>query len=102
MPERLSASGYNSLVVCPYQFFASRMLRLSAADELNALPQKRDYGEWLHQILKCYHDTVREQAVPVHEREVCMASVSDAVFSDILKKNPAALGYQLCHLGECA
>jgi len=94
MPERLSASGYNSLVVCPYQFFASRMLRLSAADELNALPQKRDYGEWLHQILKCYHDTVREQAVPVHAREVCMASVSDAVFGDILQKNPAALGYQ--------
>jgi ATP-dependent helicase/nuclease subunit B len=94
MPERLSASGYNSLVVCPYQFFASRMLRLSAADELSELPQKRDYGEWLHQILKQYHDTVREQGVPVEQREACMASVSDAVFSDILQKNPAALGYQ--------
>ena len=94
MPERLSASGYNSLVVCPYQFFASRMLRLSAADELSELPQKRDYGEWLHQILKQYHDTVREQGVPVEQREVCMASVSDAVFSDILQKNLAALGYQ--------
>ena len=94
MPERLSASGYNSLVVCPYQFFASRMLRLSAADELSELPQKRDYGEWLHQILKRYHDTVREQRVPVPEREACMASVSQAVFTEILQKNPAALGYQ--------
>lgn len=94
MPERLSASGYNSLVVCPYQFFASRMLRLSAADELSELPQKRDYGEWLHQILKQYHDTVHEQSVPVQEREACMASVSEAVFTEILQKNPAALGYQ--------
>ena len=94
MPERLSASGYNSLVVCPYQFFAQRMLRLAAAEELSELPQKRDYGEWLHQILKCYHDTVREQRVPLDEREACMANVSDAVFDDILQKNPAALGYQ--------
>ncbi len=94
MPERLSASGYNSLVVCPYQFFASRMLRLSAADELSELPQKRDYGDWLHQILKLYHDTVSEQDVPVHEREACMASVSNVVFTEILEKNPAALGYQ--------
>jgi ATP-dependent helicase/nuclease subunit B len=94
MPDRLSASGYNSLVVCPYQFFASRMLRLSAADELSELPQKRDYGEWLHQILKQYHDTVHEQSVPVQEREACMASVSEAVFTEILLKNPAALGYQ--------
>jgi len=94
MPDRLSASGYNSLVVCPYQFFASRMLRLSAADELSELPQKRDYGEWLHQILKQYHDTVHEQSVPVQEREACMARVSEAVFTEILQKNPAALGYQ--------
>jgi ATP-dependent helicase/nuclease subunit B len=94
MPERLSASGYNSLVACPYEFFASRMLRLSAADELSELPQKRDYGEWLHQILKRYHDTVSGQGVPLHEREACMASVSEAVFSEILQKNPAALGYQ--------
>jgi ATP-dependent helicase/nuclease subunit B len=94
MPDRLSASGYNSLVVCPYQFFASRMLRLSAADELSELPQKRDYGEWLHQILKQYHDIVHEQSVPVQEREACMARVSEAVFTEILQKNPAALGYQ--------
>ena len=94
IPERLSASGYNSLVVCPYQFFASRMLRLAAADELSELPQKRDYGEWLHQILKLYHDTVREQSVPVSEREACMVNVSDTVFNEVLQKNPAALGYQ--------
>lgn len=94
MPARLSASGYNALVACPYQFFGSRMLRLSAADELNELPQKRDYGEWLHQILKQYHDTVREQAVPKDQRVACMASVSEAVFDDILRKNPTALGYQ--------
>ena len=42
VPLRLSASGYNSLVACPYQFFATRMLRLSTMDTLSELPQKRD------------------------------------------------------------
>ena len=94
LPSRLSASGYNSLVACPYQFFGSRMLRLSASDELITLPQKRDYGEWLHEILKRYHDIVHKQAIPPDQRDACMASVTDEVFSEIVQKNPAALGYQ--------
>lgn len=93
MPARLSASAYNRLVNCPYQFFGSRMLKLSAADELTELPQKRDYGEWLHAILKRYHDAVHVQSVPVEQRQALMASISDVVFDEIREKNPAALGY---------
>src|SRR5690606_14837666 len=58
LPATLSASGYNSLVACPYQFFAARMLRLAGLDELSDLPEKHDYGEWLHEILARYHQTV--------------------------------------------
>lgn len=94
LPERLSASGYNSLVACPYQFFASRMLALSAADELIELPERRNYGDWLHQILQQYHEAVREQRPPKHQRHALMASISDAVFDAIIATQPAALGFK--------
>src|SRR5206468_2470784 len=62
-PAKLSASAYNSFVACPYQFFAARMLRVSALDELSDMPEKRDYGGWLHRILNEYHSTVRDSTV---------------------------------------
>ncbi len=94
LPEILSASGYDALVDCPYQFFASRMLGLRAADPLRELPEKRDYGDWLHLILKQYHDTLRDTPVPPAQRAALMAAISDAVFDDVLAHNPAALSWQ--------
>ena len=94
IPDSLSASGYNALVNCPYQFFASRMLGLRAADPLRELPEKRDYGDWLHAILKQYHDALRDQPLPLAERKALMASISDAVFNQVLAHNPAALSWQ--------
>lgn len=94
LPDTLSASGYNTLVKCPYQFFASRMLGLRAADPLRELPEKRDYGDWLHTILKQYHDALLESPRPFEQRHALMAAISDAVFDDILTWNPAALGWK--------
>ncbi len=94
LPARLSASGYNSLVACPYQFFASRMLSLAAAEDIAELPERRDYGDWLHKILKQYHDAVSEQHPAFDERHALMAAISDAVFEEILSSHPAALGFQ--------
>lgn len=93
LPSTLSASGYNSLVACPYQFFASRMLGLRAPDELSELPEKRDYGDWLHQILKRYHEALAQVPVPRAERTALMARISDEVFAPELVRNPAALGF---------
>lgn len=92
-PSTLSASGYSSLVACPYQFFAGRMLRLGALDELSDMPEKRDYGDWLHAILKTYHD--RLQAEPAAEREALLREVSQTLFERVLEKSPAALGYSV-------
>lgn len=92
-PQKLSASGYNSLLACPYQFFAARMLRLNALDELSEMPEKRDYGGWLHAILKTYHDTLRDQGCLLPERENLLRSISAQAFDTILGKNAAALGY---------
>ncbi len=94
LPQTLSASGYNALVKCPYQFFASRMLGLRASDPLRELPEKRDYGDWLHAILKQYHDALRQTPLPFEQRNALMAGISDAVFDEILLWNPAALGWK--------
>jgi ATP-dependent helicase/nuclease subunit B len=94
IPATLSASGYDALVDCPYQFFATRMLGLRAADPLRELPEKRDYGDWLHAILKQYHDSLRDAPLPPAERKALMTSISDAVFDAVLANNPAALSWQ--------
>lgn len=92
-PLNLSASGYSSLVACPYQFFAGRMLKLSAIDELADMPEKRDYGDWLHAILKTYHD--RLQIEQTQEREGLLREISQTLFEKVLEKSPAALGYSV-------
>jgi len=55
IPGRISASGYNSLVACPYQYYARHMLRLNELDEVREGVEKRDYGEWVHGILHKFH-----------------------------------------------
>lgn len=93
LPTRLSASAYSSLVACPYQFFALRMLRVSVLDELSDTPEKRDYGGWLHQILLTYHETVRDHHTPLAERAALLERISEQVFAVALAQHPVALGY---------
>jgi ATP-dependent helicase/nuclease subunit B len=92
-PVNLSASGYGSLVACPYQFFAGRMLKLSAIDELSDMPEKRDYGDWLHAILKTYHDRLQNEKTL--DREELLTEISQTLFDQVLEKSPAALGYSV-------
>ncbi|HUG22065.1 PD-(D/E)XK nuclease family protein [Piscinibacter sp.] len=64
LPARLSASACEALRVCPYRFFALRVLSLREADELEDEVQKRDYGTWLHAVLHRFHAT-RSEPLPV-------------------------------------
>ncbi len=52
----LSASAYEDLRNCPYRFFAMRQLGLQSVDELDAAVDKRDFGLWLHEVLKRFHE----------------------------------------------
>ncbi|WP_211463492.1 PD-(D/E)XK nuclease family protein [Collimonas silvisoli] len=92
-PTRLTASAYNSFIACPYQFFARRMLGLASLDELSDLPEKRDYGGWLHEILETYHETLRDQPCPADQRESLLIDISKKIFGNVIAKNAAALGY---------
>ncbi|MFZ6759108.1 PD-(D/E)XK nuclease family protein [Undibacterium sp. Ji50W] len=101
LPASLSASGYTSLIVCPYQFFAGRMLGLSAMDELSDMPEKRDYGDWLHAILKRFHEQLKtamqeqKQEPESVDKEALLRAVSSDFFAGVLQKSPAALAYSV-------
>lgn len=55
LPARLSASAAEALRDCPYRFFALHVLKLREVDELDAEVEKRDYGTWLHDVLRAFH-----------------------------------------------
>lgn len=74
-PTQLSASSYEDLRRCPYRFFALRMLGLREADEVEAEVDKRDFGTWLHAVLKTFHEALRDRPVPASER----AGLLDAI-----------------------
>jgi len=56
LPDRLSASAYQDLRHCPYRFFALRQLRLTESPELDEAPDQRDMGNWLHAVLRAFHE----------------------------------------------
>jgi ATP-dependent helicase/nuclease subunit B len=57
LPEAISASAYQDLRDCPYRFFALRQLRLRTDEEIELAPDKRDQGNWLHAVLRRFHET---------------------------------------------
>lgn len=57
LPRRYSPTGYQTLLDCPYRFFAERVLGLRALDEADEALDKSDYGNALHRILKAFHDS---------------------------------------------
>jgi len=96
IPNRISASGYNSLVACPYQFYARHMLRLNEMDDVREGIEKRDYGEWVHDILHRFH-----QQFPVtgdHSRsdlEGALLQISDEVFAPAVERDYLARAWLL-------
>jgi ATP-dependent helicase/nuclease subunit B len=62
--DQVSASAYEDLRRCPYRFFASRMLGLQEPDELDTELDKRDFGNWLHQVLREFHESLAADWLP--------------------------------------
>ncbi len=96
IPSRISASGYNSLVACPYQYYARHMLRLNEMDEVREGVEKRDYGEWVHDILHRFH-----QQFPVlgehaqAELEQALQRISSEVFAPTVERDYLARAWLL-------
>ncbi|MCG6932557.1 MAG: PD-(D/E)XK nuclease family protein [Gallionella sp.] len=96
VPGRISASGYNSLVACPYQYYARHMLRLNELDEVREGVEKRDYGEWVHDILHRFHQQF--PALGEHTRAVleeAMRRISGEVFAPAVERDYLARAWLL-------
>jgi len=78
--QRLSASAYEDLRRCPYRFFALRQLGLQTSDELDAEVDKRDFGLWLHEVLKRFHDALTQapSAERAERRELLTQAAAEA------------------------
>lgn len=70
--EQLSASAYADLRRCPYRFYALRMLGLQEPDELDTELGKRDFGNWLHALLRHFHDALALEPQATVERRHAM------------------------------
>jgi len=55
LPDSLSASAHQTLIQCPYAFFAGQILKLRATDEISEKLAKSDYGERIHLCLQAFH-----------------------------------------------
>jgi len=96
IPNRISASGYNSLVACPYQYYARHVLRLNELDEVSERVEKRDFGEWAHEILFRFHQQFPLQAE--HSRvtlEEALQRISNEIFAPIVDRDYLARAWLL-------
>jgi ATP-dependent helicase/nuclease subunit B len=88
LPAGISASGYNSLVACPYQFHARYVLGLAELDDVQELIEKKDYGSLVHGVLTRFHGehpkvTGMEPAAALRELE----ELSEQAFSPLVARN---------------
>ncbi len=96
LPQHISPSGYNSLMACPYQFYARHLLRLNELDEVREELDKRDYGIWVHKILQRFH-TEFPYLENIHREllEAALQRISAEVFFDALAHNFLARAWLL-------
>ena len=92
LPKRLSASACEALRVCPYRFYALRMLGLQEADELAEEIEKRDYGKWLHEVLHRFHAR-REQPKAAAEEAGTLHAIALEVQHELHLDDPSFLPY---------
>jgi ATP-dependent helicase/nuclease subunit B len=57
--ERITQSDYQALRTCPYRYYALRLLGLRELDALDAQISKRDFGSWIHDVLRQFHEQRR-------------------------------------------
>lgn len=56
LPELVTATSYEALRQCPYRFFANSVLGLREHDELEEGLDRSDFGIWLHEVLRRFHE----------------------------------------------
>ena len=86
--HHLSASAYEDLRQCPYRFFALRQWGLKAVEELDGEVGKRDFGLWLHDVLKQFHEALLAHPVPQTEVRRGMLDAASAATTAAMALEP--------------
>lgn len=95
-PAMLSASALNSLIACPYQFFARHLLGLNQPDAVREELEKRDYGQWVHRVLHLFHQRHPVISDLAHDDLLVeMQTLADEVFAPAITFNYLSLGWKL-------
>ncbi len=96
IPERVSASSYQRLINCPYQYFSADGLQLKPLEELSDELKKAGYGERIHLILQVFHDGHKkhgkafQQSITSDNRkqaEQYLTDISEKIFITDLENN---------------
>jgi len=96
LPARVSVSAWQSLVACPYLFYARHLLGLNELDEVPEEMDKRDYGTLIHAALAKFHEdhpilTGSDRAT----LEAALASAVNAVFTQAGQQQYLAEAWRL-------
>ena len=97
LPDRLSVGACQSLVDCPYQFYARHLLGLRRRQLTAEVPDKRDLGTALHSILHRLHvevDAERLQRMTDQQLLQALEKITQEVFDRDLRERPALIAYR--------
>jgi len=96
MPKYFSASAYQQLINCPYQYYAARALQLQVPESIKIYMEKSDYGNLVHRCLYAFHYGIKGIAKafsgPINEANQHLAQahlrqLSDKVFAEAIGEN---------------
>ena len=86
--NNISASGYNALMACPYQYHARHVLRLAQLDDVQELIDKADYGSAVHAALTAFHRAhPLVSALEPDDAQQALEAATDAAFRDAVAAN---------------
>ncbi|MBI3546957.1 MAG: PD-(D/E)XK nuclease family protein [Gammaproteobacteria bacterium] len=95
LPEIFSATDYQRLMDCPYQFLYACGLGLAAEQQIREEMEKVDFGTYVHRILQAFHSGVpglpgpwraRLHAQNMAEAEKLLREITAAVFANDLRR----------------
>lgn len=96
VPNRLSASAWQSLVDCPYRFYARHILRLAEIEAVPEEMEKRDYGQLVHAILQRFHTLHPRLADNTGDQLLLdLKQITEALFAPQCELTNLALAWQL-------
>ncbi|MCI0749165.1 MAG: PD-(D/E)XK nuclease family protein, partial [Nevskiales bacterium] len=98
----LSASAHQSLLDCPYRFYAGKLLGLRSEQAPDEDPDRSDYGTRVHRILQAFTEPLAGLPAPFTERitvanraqaQARFEELAEAVFARDLRTHTLALSW---------